>query len=238
MAKGKEVAVTTIQDNYPMLSLSGEDIQETIEINFEGEDVTARDMFVEVPSPNAGDEEWTIKTSTGKKIFEKLTGVIIHIGNTRGLFEGEFGKGSNIPLCSSNNGVQGEGNPGGACAACEEAKFSPNGTPPACKQKKPIYMLVPAINGTFPVVINTTAPSFPALKKFRRQLFHENVKPFEVEVTISLKAGKTKNDLPKSEMQFDITNNLQEDKMLAAKILAYRENFMPWMKPVTPQLAA
>jgi len=232
MAKKKNEIMLLDTQNYPMLMENPKDVLEAMQANFEGEEVTTRDVFKEIPNQK-GEDFWTIETPDGKNTYDDLTGVILHVGSTRALFEGKFGDGgSNIPLCTSNDGIMGDGNPGGACRECDEKDFGPDGELPTCIHKKPIYALIPEINPVLPVVFNVTGTSFPSLKKHRGFCAQYGIKFWDTEIKFTLNSTKTKNKRDASVLTFEIVSNIKKTNPEAyEKILAYRKTFLPFMLP-------
>lgn len=232
MAKKKNEIILLDTQNYPMLMEAPGDVLDAMMANFEGEEVSTRDVFKEIPNQK-GEDFWTIQTPDGKNTYDDLTGVILHVGSTRALFEGEYGDGgSNIPLCTSNDGIMGDGNPGGSCRACNEKDFGPDGELPTCIHKKPIYALIPEINPVLPVVFNVTGASFPSLKKHRSFCAQYGIKFWDTEIKFTLNPTKTKNKRDASILTFEIVSNIKKTNPEAyEKILAYRKTFLPYMLP-------
>jgi hypothetical protein len=234
MAKTKEKELIVLNlNNYPMLTESAADVLEAMKSNFEGEDVKKRDVFKEIPN-SKGDDYWTIQTPDGKQTYEELTGVILYIGNERALFEGEYGTGSNIPRCTSEDGIMAKGEPGGSCRECDLKDFGPNSELPECTQKKPIYALIPEINPVLPVVIYVSSTSFPSLKKFRSFTAQYGIQFWDLEIKFSLTTAKTKNNKDASILNFEVVNNIKKTNPEAyQKILAFRKTFLPFMAPAS-----
>jgi len=160
--------------------------------------------------------------------------VILYIGNERALFEGEWGKGSNIPLCTSPDGIMGTGNPGMSCRDCVEKDFGPNSETPKCSQKKPIYALIPEINPVLPVVFYVAPTSFPNLKKFRAFTAQYGIQFHDLEVKFTLKPGRTKNNMDTSILNFETISNIKKTNPEAYdKIIAFRKTFLPFMAPAS-----
>lgn len=231
MTKDKDVVV--FEDQFPMIASGSQGVMEAMKNNLENEEITRRDLFTIIPNPSSGDEAWAIDTPMGKQSFDELEGIVLYIGNERAYYENPYGTGDNErPLCSSDNGIFGIGDPGGKCIDCENSKFGPNSETPLCSQKKPLYLLIPEVNPVMPVVINVTGPSFPELKKFRVGLMQFGVNTFDVKVKLSLKASKTKNNMPSSVLQFKTLSNFKnEDADGYAKLVKYRESILAFIDP-------
>jgi len=102
----KEIAVIDL-NNYPMLldPSDAEGVIDAIQENFEGEELSSRELFPVIPNMK-GESSWNgVETEDGPQSFNELTGVILYIGSNRVLFEGDYGSGSKIPLCSSPDAI-------------------------------------------------------------------------------------------------------------------------------------
>jgi len=229
--KKNEVALLDTQ-NYPMLLEDVNEVMESLQANFEGEQVSRRDVFKEIPNQK-GEDFWTIETPDGKNTYDELTGIILHVGSNRVLFEGKYSDGgSSIPLCTSDDGAIGDGKPGGSCRDCDEKDFGPNGETPNCMHRKPIYALIPEINPVLPVVFNITGTSFPSLKKHRSFCAQYGIKFWDSEIKFTLNPTKTKNNKEASILTFEIVSNVKKTNPEAyQKIVEFRKAFLPYMRP-------
>lgn len=219
--------LVVIEENFPMVA-SSNSLAETIENNMGGEDLSVREMFLAVPNPSGGAEQWTIKTPFGTKTIDKIEGIILHIGFERSYFSKPFRAGSaEPPDCSSNDGREGRGTPGGNCGECSMAEFGPNKEAPACKERRPIYLLAPEINPSMPVVINVLGTSARTLRKFRAQMTQGDIKLQQALVKLTLRSETTQNDQPASVIQFEAIKDLRsEDPAGLEKIEKYREELI------------
>lgn len=229
----KEVAVIDIE-NYPMLLDPSEanNVIEAVQENFDGETVTQRELFTTMPNMK-GENQWNgVETEEGKESFKELKGVILYVGATRARFEGEYGKGSKIPLCTSSDGITGHGDPGGACTECEFSQFGANGERPECEQKKPMYVLIPEISPTLPVVFNVPATNFGALKKYKALLSRYGNRLYDVETRFTLSSETTQNKMDTSVLQMEIASNIRKtDPETHKKIVEFRNVLLPYMMP-------
>lgn len=236
MAKAKEtkeVAVIDVQ-NYPMLLNPDQasDVISAIQENFDGEEVSQRELFTVIPNMK-GEDRWNgVETEDGLESFKELLGVILYIGSTRARFEGEYGRGSKIPLCTSPDGITGHGDPGGACSECEYAKFGANGEVPECDQKRPMYVLVPEVSPVLPVVFNVPATNFGALKKYKATLSRFGNRLYDVETRFTLKSEKTQNQMDTSILVMELASNIRKtDPETHKKIVEFRNTLLPYMMP-------
>lgn len=225
--------VIPYETTYPMIAAAKSSVLAAAKANLDNETLHRRELFFVVPNPSGGDEYWTVETPMGKNDYEELTGVILHVGNERAMYENAYGEGDEAPpLCSSENGIQGIGDPGEKCITCDFSKFAEDGTPPLCGQKKPMYMLIPEVNKVMPVVINVSATNFPNLKEHLVQLMRFGMPFSDVEVKLQLRAGKTKTGKDTSYIQFKVLRNLaQEDPEQHAVLAAYQKSLVQLVDP-------
>jgi hypothetical protein len=232
-AETKEVAVIDI-NNYPMLldPKDANNVIEAIQENFEGEELSHRELFMMMPNMK-GEDRWNgVETEDGLESFKELKGVILYVGSTRARFEGEYGRGSKIPLCTSADGITGHGDPGIACAECEFGNFGANGEIPECDQKKPMYVLIPEVSPVLPVVFNIPATNFGALKKYKATLSRFGNRLYDVETRFTLRSEKTQNQMDTSIVQMEIVSNIRKtDPDTHKKIVEFRKNLLPYMMP-------
>jgi hypothetical protein len=235
----KEIAVIDL-NNYPMLldPSDAENVIEAIQENFEGEELSSRELFPVIPNMK-GESSWNgVETEDGPQSFSELSGVILYIGSNRVLFEGDYGSGSKIPLCSSPDGITGiannveGGGPGGECATCEESQFGPNGEKPRCQNKRPMYVLLPEVSPVLPVVFNVPSTNFKALKEYKAKISRFGNKLYDVETRFTLKPEKTQNGMSTSILQMEMLSNIKKtDKEAHKKIVAFRTILLPHMQP-------
>lgn len=231
----KDIAVIDV-NNYPMLLELSEAnaVIEAVRENFEGSIPHPRNLFTQIPNMR-GEEQWMgVETEDGLESFKELTGVILYIGSNRALFEGKWGEGRNIPLCSSDDGIYGVGDPGGECTNCEYSKFGENGQKPRCEQKRPMYVLIPEISPILPVMFNVPATNFTALNKYKAQLSRYGNKLFDVETRFTLKKSNTQGGMTTSLLQLKMLSNIRKtDPETHKKIIEFRKNLLPYMMPET-----
>lgn len=229
----KELAVIDI-NNYPMLLNPSEanNVIEAIQENFENESLSHRELFMMMPNMK-GEDRWNgVETEDGLESFTELKGVILYVGATRARFEGDYGKGSKIPLCTSQDGINGHGDPGGSCADCECAQFGANGETPECDQKKPMYVLVPEVSPVLPVVFNIPATNLGSLKKYKATLSRFGNRLYDVETKFTLRSEKTQNKMDTSILQMEMVSNIRKtDPETHKKIVEFRSTLLPYMMP-------
>ena len=87
------------------------------------------------------------------EMAKEVKGVILLHHPAYAYYTEKYSGGSNPPDCGSFNGIQGTGNPGGACASCPYNQFgSGEGQSKACKNRRMLYILME--NELFPMVLS------------------------------------------------------------------------------------
>lgn len=86
--------------------------------------LTPRDVFPMYTFPTGTGTQFELSDGMGDKEYTKtISGVILHAGTYRAYHPEPLESGNKIPLCSSNNGVVGNGQPGGECLKCPLDSF-------------------------------------------------------------------------------------------------------------------
>ncbi|HKK66681.1 MAG TPA: hypothetical protein VJ946_00670, partial [Bacteroidales bacterium] len=228
-------------ENYPMIMDpdSANDVIAAIQENFDGEEVSQRELFTTLPNMK-GEDRWNgVETEDGLQSFKEIKGVILYIGSTRARFEGEYGRGSKIPLCTSADGITGianetveNGGPGGACIDCEYSQFDASGNPPECQHKRPMYVLVPDVSPVLPVIINVPPTNFNNIKKYKAQLARFGNRLYDVETKFTLRPDKTQNQMDTSILVMETVSNIKKtDPETHKMILQFRSTLLPYMQP-------
>jgi len=233
--KTKAVAtVPNYKEAYPVL-FSQVDIGEAMRENFEGQEITPRELFFQVKMPAGGGTSFTTIDEEGNEVeVKEITGIILHIGNTRAYHVGKYGTpgADKVPVCSSEDAITGVGSPGGECAKCpmNEFKSAENGKAKACSEYKPLYVLVPKIER--PIAIRISSASFKKFKEYNTNLSMSGIKRYQVETVFSL--IKVKGDSDYAEIVLKKGNKIT-DPVALELISVYRKNIIPFLEPQKPE---
>jgi len=166
-----------------------------------------------------------------------LVGVILHNHATCAYWpEGSEYDDNTAPLCSSVDGKQGIGNPGGACAACALNRFGtdPNGKGKACKNMRILYLLR---SGEYmPIQLTLPPTSISPFREFLNQSFAIRRRAtFGSVVQIGLKKmnnGTNDYSVATFRRLYDFTGEE------LAQIRAYADSFKEQVKGIQQQRAA
>lgn len=180
----------------------------------------------EVPSDDPENPDYT----------KFLVGVILHNHATCAYWpEGSEYDDNTAPLCSSVDGKQGIGVPGGACAACALNRFGtdPNGRGKACKNMRILYLLR---SGEYmPIQLTLPPTSISPFREFLNQSFMVRRRAtYGSVVQIGLKKmsnGKDDYSVATFRRLYDFTGEE------LAKIRSYADNFKEQVKMVLQQRA-
>lgn len=166
-----------------------------------------------------------------------LVGVILHNHATCAYWpEGSEYDDNTAPLCSSVDGKQGIGDPGGACAACALNRFGtdPNGKGKACKNMRILYLLR---SGEYmPIQLTLPPTSISPFREFLNQSFAIRRRAtFGSVVQIGLKKmNNGTNDYSVATFRRLYDFNGEE----LAQIRAYADSFKEQVKGIQQQRAA
>lgn len=228
LAKREQTAVATVAD-YAIMTMDAGELAQALTENLSGENLVPWDM-TRVKVPSGGALSFSVPDMDNPDGVETktITGVIVHHQTTRCYYETSFEEAPNQPpTCSSADGVNGTGNPGGVCQQCALNVF---GTADggekrgkACKEQKVIYILTPET--LLPLCI-VTPPS--SLKRFRNYMLGLTGKACsysKVVTEISLTKEKNADGIGFSELFFKLSGKLDQGEAQTVKM--YREGIIP-----------
>ena len=186
-------------------------IKEVIQNNLGNEKLTSNDLD-NVKIPGAGSTTWEIPSIDGFEHTQEITGIIINWTTTRALFDGEYTGEHKTPLCSSDDGIRGEGEPGGFCPQCPLSQFgsAEKGGGQACKMNRHLFILRP--NKILPIVITVAPGSLLNLKKFFIRLASENTSYWAVTVKLTLTKDRNSEGIEFSKINITATQDLNNSE--------------------------
>lgn len=183
----------SVVDKQKYLALADDtlDLAELLDANMGNGDFSARSL-AQVKVPAGGGMTWTVPHPDGEQDTRELTGVILFTHNSRTYYEKPIGSGeAGPPDCSSDDGITGVGDPGGACATCPLAQFGTKmrdgvlTNAQACAASKKAYMLLP--DRILPIVITVPATSLKDLQAYMGSLLQVGRPIYSVETKLTLK---------------------------------------------------
>lgn len=178
---------------YLALSKPTSEISEIVAENLTGQDVGEFDLR-RVGMPAGGITQWQVPTLAGIKAEETLEGIIVFTKQTRSYWAPEQKTGER-PKCSSVNGLQGVGDPGGDCKTCPYAQFGSKINPKdpkaetraqACTARAVWFLLRP--DAFLPIVVSLSPASLQAAKQYMLDLSGAGLRYSEVLTSLRLEA--------------------------------------------------
>lgn len=170
---------TTQENNYAIMQMGEGEISTILAENLGGEKLTAVDLE-SVKVPAGGSTTWTMETIDGEVETKTIDGIIIFTQLTRAYWPSEYSGGSEPPQCTSQDSLNGIGDPGGDCLVCPLNEFGSAkqgaGRGKACSEKRHIFLVT--ADETLPIIIKAPAMSLKGIKKYlfgltsKRQAVH------------------------------------------------------------------
>lgn len=152
-------------------------------------------MLDRVKLPTGGGTTWEVPTIDGIEPAMQIEGVIIDAPTRRVLWDAKYGQGERgaPPICSSQDGIVGHGNPGGSCADCEFNKFGTDfddGPGKRCKEFQQLFLL--QADSLIPIVINATPGSLKGVGQYFVRLLRAGKMKEAVTTVLTLEKATNK----------------------------------------------
>jgi hypothetical protein len=212
--KNEEMILATVTDIDTFMQAMRENLDE---------DVSVFDLE-QIKVPPAGQKNFV--NSDGEPI-KSLRGVIVHSQKNRTYWSVplEESGGGEQPDCTSSDGITGQGDPGGPCAACPMAEWGSGkgGAGKACKEVRMIALL-PA-NHSLPIILTAPPTSLTPLRKFFLKLAGQNTPLSTVEVEFELTQQTSRSGFSYSQLAPKVHRVLDPEE--AQKVAGYIEAIRP-----------
>ena len=158
--------------------------------------------------PGDGDEPDVVKS---------ISCVIVHQHPANVYYAEAFHGGNLPPDCSSVDGIMGNGNPGGNCAACPYNQFGSAGNGKACKNRRVLYVL--REGEAFPMILNLPVGSIKEFTNYVKRLLTKGRKLNQVVTKIGVKRATSKDGIAYSQVTFSVERLLDTaEKDVVGKI--------------------
>lgn len=184
-------------------------------------DATALDR---VKLPTGGGTIWEVPTVDGSEGQKVLEGVILYMGNRRVYWKDKYGEGEAgaPPACSSDDGLTGEGIPGGDCPSCALNEFGTadngKGAGKACSEIRQIFLLPQ--DSIIPIVINATPGSLKNVQQYTMRLLRAALPPTAVVTKMTLEKATSKTGQGFSKIVCEAGHRLDPDARARVESLA------------------
>ncbi len=159
------------------------------EDNFGPRGLSVNDLEV-ITVPSGGATQWQLQTLEGKYVYlEELVVIVVNWSERRAYWPGEFGA-TKLPQCSSDDTINGRGDPGGPCETCPMSEWgssekSENGQ--ACRMTRMLFALCAHDQEQrLPTRIQIPPSSIPGNRQFFAKLATRGVSYYEVVMSLKL----------------------------------------------------
>jgi hypothetical protein len=180
--------------------------------------------------PAGGGTRWTVPTLEGEQEVPELEGVVIGWRPGRAYWKEslEESGGGSPPDCSSDDGVFGQGDPGGDCEACPMSQWgsSPKGTnAQACKAFRLLFLMRP--QDLLPVVVVVPPSSLRGVQNYLLRLTSNGLGVSGVISRFGLTKAKSQGGIAYAEILPSLAMALQGEEL--ARVTAAAEALAPFV---------
>lgn len=230
MSKNKNTTLTTTTSGY--LALANNQLLEEVM----AEECAGLEFTLDrVKLPAGGGTAFEVPSEDGEdtEMAKDITGVILYNHPAFAYYAAAFAGGHAAPDCSSIDGLNGVGTPGGDCRTCPFNKFgSGDGQSKLCKNKRMLYIL--REGELFPVVLSLPTGSLRAFTTYVKRQLTRGRKLSQIVTKISLKKAASGAGITYSQAVFTFERVLTEEEIAALAVVtesckAYATNFAPAM---------
>jgi len=199
------------------------ELAELIRDTLEGESLHAHDLD-RVKVPSGGSTTWEVPSLDGEVSMKVIEGVIVSRATRRAYWSNPEPT-DEAPQCSSEDGVEGVGDPGGPCTECpfNEWGSSPKGAGKACKETRQLFVVQP--DSLIPIVVTVPPASLANVKAYLLRLLRAQIKGTDVITKISLEKVNNKQGTPYARVLLAAGERL--DPEASARMRAYAAAMEP-----------
>jgi len=179
---------------------------------------TSFELFERITIPAGGGTHFDIPGPSGSTAEPSLQGVVIHSNPRRAYWPGNEPAQGNPPDCSSDDGVNGIGDPGGLCKQCPLNKFGSatnGGKGKACKETLQLFVL--RSGEALPVVLNLPPSSLRPWSQYVARLVREKRSARGTITEFTLDAVKNSLGIIYSQIKCTALDTLPDDSITAIR---------------------
>lgn len=192
---GTDLIVAGSDSTYLALQMPETELRGLIKANIGNRQLDAFSLD-RIKIPGGGATVWTVETLDGEDHVKEIEGIIVHWATRRSYWKKREPDGS-PPDCSSADGLQGFGSPGGACHDCTFNKFGTSiasdgepGLGKGCKEFRQLFMLQPG--SLLPIVVNASPGSLKSVDTYFNRLLGAGVKSTALVTKLTLTKERSK----------------------------------------------
>lgn len=204
---------------YAILDPS-QDVKALVEANLSGESISPFDL-ARVKVPAGGGTAWDVPTLGGSEMQKAIEGVVVHVGRRRAYWASQDPSGD-PPDCSSTDGENGVGDPGGLCDLCPLNAFGSakgnSGRGKACKESRLLFVM--RASDRLPIVVSAPPGSLKAIKQYALQLSNHGLPIFGVVTKLELVKTQNKDGIAFSQIKPSVAATLPPEAVQAVRVFA------------------
>lgn len=176
--------------SYALLEFNPGEIRDIIRDNIGAGGFQVSDL-PRIKVPTGGATQWEVPTLDGEPEYQKaIEGVIVLHRDTRAYWLKQESTDGSPPDCSSPDGFEGQGNPGGDCTRCPLAQFgSGRDGRQACKAMRQLFIIRPS--DILPVVLNVPPGSLKTFRRYLTALISSRTSVYSVVTRLTLHREKS-----------------------------------------------
>ena len=157
---------------------------------------TAFTLFDRITIPAGGATRFEIPTAEGMEPVNTIQGVVMHSQKRRAYWSTVEPREGNPPECSSEDGQQGIGTPGGSCRECPHSQWGAapgEGRGKACKETQQLFIL--RDGEALPVALSLPPSSLGVFQQYVTRLTREQASIKTVVTEFSLEKQTSNNGI-------------------------------------------
>ena len=213
---------------FELATMDVENVGEALLENLGGEGISPF-HFDRLSFPTAGVTHWTIYDSLlGEETpLKEIIGVVFHQSTNRSYWSAEFSGTGVQPDCSSDNGIVGQGSPGGVCNSCPNNRFGSRGRGKACKESRELYLL--REKSSLPLVLSIPPSSIKYFHDFCIHLGMRGIKLHQAVSRFSLTFDKNADGIKFSKLKTKFLYKLPHEE--SENLKKFRDSFLKAFAP-------
>lgn len=193
-------------------------LADAVQDNLGAGGLTAFDLD-RVRVPSGGGKAWELPTLDEPEVARTFDGIIVHWREPRAYWSESLDMtgGGTPPECSSQDGVRGEGTPGGDCGTCPLAQYgsAKEGRGQACKQTRALFIV--REDSLLPVVLFCPPTSIAPMRKYFLRLASQNRRFSDVVTRFTLGTATSQSGVSYSVVEPSVTRVLNPEEISAVR---------------------
>lgn len=216
---------------YPVLAGDATEAIAALRENMGGSTISPFDLDV-ITIPGSGGLSWRVPGLAGETEEKRLEGILIFHRTNRAFWRESFDEtgGGTPPDCASDDGILGQGDPGGDCSRCPMNQWgsAQKGRGKACQERHMLFLL--RVGEHLPILVNCPPSSLGNVRKYMMRLTSKGVPYYTVATALSLERDKNADGISYSRIVAEPIGAV--DPSALQQLAAYREAIIPALQRV------